>query len=133
MIRFYRSITHLISLLTVVTLGHKQNTFVLTLLEEERRRALIGSLSLLPLELQLSLSLLLAALPRSLLVVLRTHAHNYSVCTHRRAFTVKVQQEASLPDTELSLVGSKRLWSVPAFFLTTNKKKKGVSDHQQQN
>lgn len=50
----------------------------LTFLEEERPGALIGSFSLLPLELQLSLSLLLSALPRSLLVVLQEIGHTFT-------------------------------------------------------
>lgn len=43
----------------------------LTFLEEERAGSLVGSLPLLPLELQLPLSLLLSVLSRSLLVLLR--------------------------------------------------------------
>lgn len=48
----------------------------LTVLEEERLCALIGSFPLQPLEVQLSLSLLLSARPRSLLVLLQRNSQS---------------------------------------------------------
>lgn len=69
----------------------------LTVLEEERPCALIGSLPLQPLEVQLSLSLLLSARPRSLLVLLQRNSQSVSnVSTFNHSTFIHLSHQHSL-------------------------------------